>query len=340
MGRLLVTPDDALLIQRALEVLQRQAAPAPSPTIAELHAQYAPWYKAAHPRSYKSAFIPRWRNLLDHFADVQAGSITLVSADEYRAARVAAAPETRNCELASLRACLMWAVKRRLIPLNPLSGLDREPGARVRTEFLDEAGFARLCAAAPNPMARALFMVAFDTGMRKGELLGLRRANVDLEQRLVRLGDADCKNGSGRVVPLTDRAVDVLAALPAWSPYVFTMLTGDPVGKTTAFEWFAAARTKSGIPTAMTFHGLRHSAATIMRRRGVPYPLIKMALGWKSEAAARRYQQFSSDDWSDLRTRMNQGIATEQRKPALKSVPGIPQSTNAVTSEAQGATKK
>lgn len=334
-----MTPDDALLIQRALEVLQRQAAPVPSLTVREIHAQYAPWYRANHPRSYKSAFTSRWGNLLQHFGDLRVATLTLADADAYRVVRAAAAAETRNCELSGLRACFGWAVKRKLLGLNPMSGLEREPAQNARTAFLDEAGFSRLLSAAPNPMARAVFTVAYDTGMRRGELLNLRRTEVDMDQRLVRLGDADVKNGCGRIVPLTDRAVDALRELPTWSPLVFSF-NGGLLRRTTVHNWFVHARERSGVRGDMTFHGLRHSAATMMRRRGVPWPLIKVALGWKSEVAARRYQQFSADDWTALRERMNAGIVEETRKPPLRSIPAIPQSPGTVTNKEQATTEK
>lgn len=332
--------DDARAIQRALEILQKASTSAePSITVAELHAQYEPWYRATHPKSYKSAFVPRWRNLNKFFGKLPAASLTLVHADAYRKERAKAAPETRNCELSGIRALCAWAVKRRLLRFNPFTGLELEPARNQRTAFLDEDGFSRLAAAAPNPMSRVLFTVAFDSGMRRGELMNLRRVDVDLEARLVRLGDADCKNGTGRVVPLTKRAVAALSELPTWSPYVFS-ITGGPLKKTTLHKWFAVAREKSQTPANVCFHSLRHSAATLMRRRGVPWPLIKVALGWKSEVAARRYQNFNEDDWASLRERMDSGIETERRKPALRAVPAKTEAPNALTPRGQGQTEK
>ncbi len=334
-----MNPDDALALQRAIEVLQRQSSTAaPSPTVAELHAQYEPWYRA-HNKSYRSAFVPRWNHLLPYFKDRTATSITLGDADAYRGHRVLAAPGSRNCELNSLKACFAWAVKRKLVAMNPLAGLEEEPAPNVRTAFLDEAGFARLQAAAPNPMAAAIFLTAFDTGMRRSEMLNLKREQVDLDQRLITIGDGETKNGSGRVVPFTARLADVLRALPAWSTFMFS-LDGGPVQRSTLHRWFAAAREKSGIPAAMTFHGLRHSCSTLMRRRGVPWPLAKVALGWKTEAMAHRYQQFSAEDWTSLRERMDAGIAVETRKPPLRSIPENHQPSPDVVSSVKGMTLK
>lgn len=337
-------------LRETLASLQQQLAEAeaaPAITVAALWARYEEWGgprpSGAHGarKGWKEAQAPHWRHLEAHFAALPVSAVSLATADGYRDARRrdGCAAATRNHELSSMRACFSWAVKRRLIPLNPLAGMEQEPMRNQRTEFLEEPQFARLLAAAPNPMARVLFLIGYDTGMRRGELRDLRRAVVDVEARLIRLGDGDVKNGDGRMVPLTDRAIEALATLPSWSPWVFSV-DGGPIGLSTINDWFRAARDKAGLSPKLVFHSLRHSCATLMRRRGVPWPLVKAALGWKTDVAARRYQQYNANDWSQLRDRMNDGIATETRKGPLKSVPAKAAESSTVTNKAQATIEK
>lgn len=314
--------DDALAIKRALEVLQRHSSnAAPTPVIVrDLWEKYEAWGLRER-RHWRSTQATHWTHLAPFWGALDVSTITHEHADAYRAARTKqpCAAATRNHELSSMRACFAWAVKRKLIGMNPLSGMEQERMANTRTAFFDEAEFNRLCAAAPHPMARAVFVVAMDTGMRRGELVELKRAAMDLDARLFRLGDGDVKNGSGRIVPLTERAVDALRELPTYSTHVFSH-NGHKVGKSTLNDWFRYARDKAGLAKKLTLHSLRHSCATLMRRRGVPWPLIKAALGWKTDVAARRYQQYNADDWASLRDKMNAGISTETRKPPLRAV--------------------
>ncbi len=313
-------PADLQAIRRALEVLQRQETATASTTVAALWAQYEAWGLRER-KGWRAAQAVHWKRLEPSWGLLDVAGINLTQVDAYRTLRTrdGCTPATRNRELSSLRACFAWGVKRSLVTFNPIAGMEQERENNQRTEFLDEAAFARLCAAAPNPMARALFVVAMDTGMRRGELVELRRASLDLEGRMIRMGDGECKNGEGRIVPLTERAVDAFRELPTWSTYVFSA-SGTAIGKSTINDWFRAARDKAGISRSITFHGLRHSCASLMRRRGVPWPLIKAALGWRTDVAARRYQSFNADDWTSLRERMNEGISTETRKPPLRAV--------------------
>lgn len=306
-----------------IEALQRKlGAGRESPTVNEIWEKYAEW----GPRNianWKQGQRIHWGHLQSFWGERRVGDLTLADADAYRVFREAQGKNkgsTRNREMSSMRACFTWAAKRRLIPYNPLAGMEQEPESKGRTEFVDEAGFQRLAGCAPNPLARALFIIAFDTGMRRGELCDLVWDAVDLEARLIRLGDGDVKNGTGRIVPLTDRAVETMRELPRWSRFVFSY-DGGTIAKSTANDWFRAARKKAGLPDDFKFHSLRHSAATLMRRRGVPWPLIKSALGWKTDVAARRYQQYSEADWSQLRALMNAGITEETRRPPLRAMP-------------------
>jgi hypothetical protein len=74
----------------------------------------------------------------------------------------------------------------------------------VRRVVLDEEAFQRLQASAEKWL-RPILLVAFDTGMRKSEVLNLRWSQVDLRAGAVRLEAEDTKTDEPRVVCLTSR---------------------------------------------------------------------------------------------------------------------------------------
>ena len=63
-----------------------------------------------------------------------------------------------------------------------------------------------------NPGLRPIAEFAIETAMRSREILGMRWEQVDLKKRLVYLPVT--KNGEVRTVPLSDRAIGILEALP------------------------------------------------------------------------------------------------------------------------------
>ena len=163
----------------------------------------------------------------------------------------------------------------------------------------------QLLDAAGGPPLEALIAVAVSTGMRKGELLALRWADVDLERRVVSVkGTLQRINGelrtvqpktrkSRRQVELATFAVDALrrhkAAQaqqrllvgPDWNglDLVFPNVYGRPQeGWHLVYSRFYRLLDKAGLPR-IRFHDLRHTAASLMLSRGVHPKIVSEMLG-------------------------------------------------------------
>jgi integrase len=125
--------------------------------------------------------------------------------------------------------------------------------------------------------AAVTFMLALMTGMRAGELCGLKPGDVMPDHLKIRSG----KTGK-RDVPLTPTAVRVLQMLDGW--------TGDTllgIKAQTLDAFFRQARDKAGL-SGFTFHDTRHTAATRLAQRLHVLDLCKV-FGWKSTTRALTY---------------------------------------------------
>ncbi|MDQ0275732.1 integrase [Arthrobacter silviterrae] len=164
--------------------------------------------------------------------------------------------------------------------------------------FLDEAAKHRL---------GALFEVAMFTGLRRGELLGLRWTDVDLIKRTIsvrnnrvqakgQVVENPTKTASGRrTVDLDDRSVGAFVALQILqaqeqtdgqeaytaSGYVFTMEDGRPLKPQYATRLFDRIRVNAKLPK-LTLHGSRHEHAALMIASGVDIAVVSKRLGHSS----------------------------------------------------------
>lgn len=124
-------------------------------------------------------------------------------------------PATVARKLAMLSGIFNWALKERgWVSVNPLTAVrkPRSPDGRSRT--LTEQEISYLMAAARSSKATwlpAALTVLMHTAMRRSELTGLKRADVDLEGSVARLHDT--KNGSARAVPLSPAAIAAMRNL-------------------------------------------------------------------------------------------------------------------------------
>jgi integrase len=104
-----------------------------------------------------------------------------------------------------------------------------------------------------------LFLLAIETAMRAGELVGLAWDRVDLDRRVATLEQT--KNGTGRRVPLSSRAVELLRSLEGLHPVRCVAISSSVLDAT-----FRRARWRAGIE-GLTFHDTRHEAITRLARR-------------------------------------------------------------------------
>jgi integrase len=163
---------------------------------------------------------------------------------------------------------------------NPVKLADRPviKQTETRIKFLDQAELEKLLASsypddAWGRIEPTLYLTAAMTGLRQGELLGLRWRDVDLAARKVRVvspyvrgefGDPKSE-GSGRSVPLAARASDALGGLRERSAYshdselVFCHPeSGLPLDRSKLIRRFKGATARAGV-RPVTFHELRHT---------------------------------------------------------------------------------
>jgi integrase len=140
-----------------------------------------------------------------------------------------------------------------------------------------------------------VYVVAVYCGLRKGEILGLHREDIDLEREVLRVRhQVTYVRGKGSVIsePKTDRARRQVTlppfALNVLSDHVntlnenqsllFTTSTAKPVSGRNVVRHFKSVIEQEGLPN-IRFHDLRHTHATILLASGVHPKVVQERLG-------------------------------------------------------------
>jgi integrase len=156
-----------------------------------------------------------------------------------------------------------------------------------------------------NPLIPAVAKFALHTAARQGEILRLRRDQVDAKRRLMILRDT--KNGDDRVVPLSKEALDIVQARlrqPDDGPRVFPT-TRDAI----ACAWRRIL--KRAAIEDFRFHDLRHEATSRLFERGLSIMEVQRITGHKTLAMLIRYTHM---DVSRIVERLD---ATESRDAGI-----------------------
>ena len=230
--------------------------------------------------------------------------------------------------MAVLSHCFTMAVKEwGWMDDNPMRKVSKPQEARGRVRFLSDSERAALLAAcrrSGNPYLYDVVLLALSTGMRKGEIMGLRWDAVDFQRRMITLEHT--KNGERRGVPLVGPVYDALQERNRIrridSPYVFPApfrygKEPQPIDITSAWR-VAVKRAKL---EDFRFHDLRHSAASYLAMNGASLAEIAAVLGHKTLQMVQRYAHLSDAHTSKVVERMNMAIfstAAEQKETEEK----------------------
>lgn len=155
----------------------------------------------------------------------------------------------------------------------------------------------KLLSAIKKPRDRALVLILLRTGMRIGELLGLKMIDLDVRERKIHIYEGE-KNCLGRVVYLSD---DALMALKLWlskrkpeKEYLFYGLGTKQLCYTMARNIFTQYLRETGLQgRGYTLHSLRHTFASELLNAGMRLECLQLLLGHRDIEMTRRYARLT-----------------------------------------------
>jgi integrase len=241
-------------------------------------------------------------------------------------------PNTVGVMQGVLSTALNQAVDDGLIPSNPASRVKKavkREQAPMRSLSQEEA--SRLLGAAVGTRDEALLTLALRTGMRQGELAALRWEDIDLTDKpsitVRRSADtrtktrvSTTKTGKDRRIHIGPRTVDVLKghrarqleermAAASWADpgLVFPNTKGKIRRRDSVMRSLRRFLKEAGLPVAIRFHDLRHTAGTLALRQGVPLHTVSKMLGHSDPAMTlRRYAHVLEDMREDAAKAMDE----------------------------------
>ena len=306
------TPADA----RAAAPLTRTFGP-PGPTLGDLSDAYLQDYQVRQFRSQSTA-RGRTAHLVAFFGRAaRAATLTTYQIRQYQLTRRAAgaATGTINRETSALHRMCTLAVHWGWLDIVP-GFPDRLRENPPRQGFFEHPEYLAVRAHLPAPWQDILDL-AYYSGWRKQEILGLTWDEIDEAGGVIRLSPARSKTLVGRILPISQPIAEALARRRARrdpdSPLVFHR-DGIPVRR-----WRTAWRTacqSAGVPTRF-LHDCRRTAARNLIRASVPERVAMLLTGHKSRAIFDRYNIIHEQELLDAGDQLVEYLAQQaQAVPA------------------------
>ena len=192
-----------------------------------------------------------------------------------------------------ISSALKLAVEQRLIARNPADGCALPKAERKEMQTLPVEQLTSFLREAKDSGVFALYYIDLTTGLRRGELLGLKWSDIDLEKGDLRvqrqIGRIDGKiiemplktKNAYRTLPLSADAISVLKMQKCKvgnSEWVFPSPTGGPMSPDSVLHMLHRVLKRAGLPK-VRFHDLRHTFATMALQNGVDVKTVSSMLG-------------------------------------------------------------
>lgn len=213
---------------------------------------------------------------------------------------------TVRLELALLSHLFTVAIEewRISLPFNPVANVRKPspgPGRDRRLSPSEERSLMAAVTAHSNPMLGWIVGIALETCMRSSEITNLRRNQIDLARRIVRLPNT--KNGDARTVPLSETAVGFFGEAlnnPARPKDIDLIFFGEPGrdGRRRPYAFNKIwGRIKKELGLAdLRFHDLRHESVSRFVEGGLSDQEVSTISGHRSMQMLKRYTHLRGED--------------------------------------------
>jgi len=210
-----------------------------------------------------------------------------------------------------VHAALTTAVRWKLLRVNPAGACQLPKAQRKEAKVVEKDQLEWLLNAAQGHWLYPIILVASATGCRRGEILALTWADLDLKSEVAKVSITKSleqtraglrlkppKNGKPRLVPLPDAAREALTVhrqqqdgyrrmfgpdYRSGLDLVFATPEGDYLKPDSITAKFCLLARKAGLKR-VSLHSLRHSHSSLLLSLGIPLPVVSKRLGHTTPA--------------------------------------------------------
>jgi len=212
-----------------------------------------------------------------------------------------------------ISSALNCAVEQRLILSNPTKGCVLPKLEKKEMKILPPENLATFFEEARRSGVFELYYIDLATGLRRGELLGLKWGDIDLKKGIIhvqrqilrqngKVVEAPLKTkNSYRSIAIGAEAIEVLRDMDQTDEYVFPSPNGGPMSPDSVLHMLQRVLKRAGLER-IRFHDLRHTFSVLALQNGVDVKTLSAMLGHYSAG-------FTLDTYAHVTTSMQKQTA-------------------------------
>lgn len=265
-------------------------------TIYKFSNEYSNYIRITFSKKYLESVRSAIKHLSNFFGEEKLLiQITKKNVEEFKAYIMQLAPKGFPVYLRTLKAAFNIALEWGHISSNPFQKVKFKKSQQTKPVFIDKNEFQSILKNTESERMKSIFIFAFNTGCRLGEIVNIRWQNIDLNEKIITIGDDKfrTKSNKQRIIPMSNELQKCMLNHRVVNNdedvYVFSKENGFPYDGNYVSRYFKKSCRKAQLNEDIHFHTLRHSFASHLAIKGVPIITIKELLGHSSIVTTEIY---------------------------------------------------
>lgn len=258
--------------------------------------EYKKYIKITFSSSYIKSVVLSLKHLSEFFGDHKLlVELSVKNIEEFKYYLISRAPKGFIVYMRTLKAAFNIALEWGYITNNPFQKVKFKKGQNKKPIFITRDELQLVLEKTQSEGMKNIFIFAFNTGCRLGEIINLRWKNIDLKNSTITIGDElfTTKNEKQRIIPISTELMKTFTKRKKLNltsnHYVFGKSKNFPFRGEYVSRNFKKASREAKLKEEVHFHTLRHSFASNLAIRGVPIIIIKELLGHSSIVTTEIY---------------------------------------------------
>ncbi|MFA5805903.1 MAG: tyrosine-type recombinase/integrase [Melioribacteraceae bacterium] len=274
-------------------------------TLSKFQDEYLDYVRITKSKHYVRSVKTSFKILLQFSGDVYLNRLDLRTLDKFITSTFQRTQRGASLYYRTLKAAFSKAVLWNYLSENPFKKIKIPKVSKAFPVFISESELKTILEKTNEEYLKDLFITAFYTGMRLGELLNMKWSWIDLNQNQITVKCTEeftTKSKKERIIPinLNLKTILIIRFPKVFSinndDYVFSKCSGIKLNENFISKQFKQAVRKSYLNEKIHFHSLRHSFASVLAQKGISLYIIKELLGHEDLATTQIYSHLQQEN--------------------------------------------
>ncbi|MCX6169993.1 MAG: tyrosine-type recombinase/integrase [Ignavibacteriales bacterium] len=270
--------------------------------------EYDDYIKPTKSKSYLRSINLSFKMLIAFSGDISLSRLDIHTIDKFITHTFSRTPRGASLYYRTLKAAFSKAVLWNYITENPLKKIKTPKVSKAFPVFISETELKTILENTQEEYLKDLFLTAFYTGMRLGELVNMKWSWVDLKQNQITVQCSEfftTKSKKERIIPFNSNLKKIfMNRFPKVvsiknDEYIFSKLPGIKFNEDFISKKFKDFVRAAKLDERIHFHTLRHSFASLLVQRGVSLYVVKELLGHEELSTTQIYSHLQQQNLRD-----------------------------------------